>query len=62
MKKIRIEIRMNDCDDKIATAIQTEGYNKESITDQFEILGIFENLKNQQQEKVETLFRQSKTL
>ena len=53
MKRLRIEVRINE--DKVATAIQTNGYSDKSISDQFELLGITENLKGIIQERIKKL-------
>ena len=60
MKQIKIEIRLNDEDDKIATALETSGYNKNKISDQFEVLGILENLVDIQKDKIKKLIHISK--
>jgi hypothetical protein len=44
MKSLKIEVILKD--DKVATAIHTIGYDDKKIEDQFELLGIMENLKN----------------
>ena len=54
MKKVMIEIRIPG-GDKVATAIKTQGYSNESVSDQFELLGIMENLKNVIQERITKL-------
>jgi len=45
MKGIKIEILLSD-DDKIISGIKTKGFDKNRLSDQFELLGILENLKN----------------
>ena len=56
MKKIQIEIRIPEEEkDKVATAIRTEGYSNESISDQFELLGVMENLKGIIQDRINKL-------
>lgn len=46
MKRLQIEVRIDDSDGKIATAIKDEGFNKDSISNQLELLGIIENIKS----------------
>ena len=53
MKTINIEIRV--ADDKVATAIKTNGHRNEIIGDQFELLGILENAKGIIQERIKKL-------
>jgi hypothetical protein len=53
MKELKIIVRVND--GKIATIQQVNGYNKENLHDQLEILGILENIKDIQKEKLKTL-------
>ena len=53
MKNLKIEVGIND--DKVATAIKTSGYSNDSISDQFELLGIVENIKNIINERIKKL-------
>jgi len=55
MKKIIFEIRIDEDTDKIATAWKTEGYSRDKLTDQLEILGILENTKNLISNKINTI-------
>ena len=55
MKKLLIDIRVDEKSRKIATAWQTEGYSRENICDLFELIGIIENFKGILTEKVKTL-------
>ncbi|GEM_PF-6839123 len=50
---IKVEIK----DDQVATGIKTRGFNVDSMSDQLEILGILENLKQVQSEKIKELHR-----
>ena len=54
MKRVIIEVRIPGAD-KVATGIKTTGYSNESISDQFELLGIMENLKNVIQDRIKKL-------
>lgn len=54
MKKVMIEVRIPG-EDKVGTKIETSGYRDESVSDQFELLGIMENLKNVIQERIKKL-------
>ena len=53
MKKIEIQIIVEE--DKVATAIKTNGYSDDNISDQFELLGIIENAKGIIQERIKKL-------
>ena len=53
MKKLTIETRIED--DKVATAIATSGYRNDNISDQFELLGLVENIKGIIQERIKKL-------
>ena len=55
MKKLLIDIRVDELSGKIATAWQTEGYSRNKICDLFELIGIIENFKGILTEKVKTL-------
>lgn len=55
MKKIRIEIRIGKENGKIATAIQTEGYDKENISHQLELLGVLESTKDIIKDRIDVL-------
>ena len=55
MKTLNIQVAIEDSDEKIATAIKTQGYNKDKISDQLEILGIIENTKSIIQERIKKL-------
>ena len=57
MKTIKIQTVIKE--GKIATARKFEGYNDNDISDQFEILGIMENLVEIQKDKIKTLGRKS---
>jgi len=54
MKTVIIEVRIPGAD-KVGTAIKTTGYSNESVSDQFELLGIMENLKNVIQDRLKKL-------
>jgi hypothetical protein len=56
-KDIKIRIVFNEKDDKIATAINIKGLDKNSLTDQFTLLGILENLVDLQKEKLKVLMK-----
>lgn len=53
VKILRIETRI--ADNKIATAIQTEGLSQSSIEDVLMLKGIVDNLKNLFDDKIKTL-------
>ena len=53
MKELKIVVRIDN--GKIGTIQHATGYNKTNIHDQLEILGILENLKRIQEEKLKTL-------
>lgn len=53
MKILKIETRINN--NKILTAINTEGYEKNNISHQFEILGVLENIKSIIHERLKRL-------
>ena len=53
MKKLVIEVRV--IENKVANIIQTTGFSNEVISDQFELLGIIENLKGIIQERIKKL-------
>jgi len=55
MKEIQIVIRIDEKSGKIATAWKTSSYSSESISDQFEIMGILENTKNIISDKIKKL-------
>ncbi len=57
-KKLLIKVEIQE--DKVATAIKTNGYDLNSMSDQLEILGILENLKQVQSEKIKELRRLEK--
>jgi len=58
MKKLVIEVRV--IDNKVANLIQTTGFSNEVISDQFELLGILDNLKGIIQERIRKLVDISK--
>ena len=62
MKTVTIQIGVDEYEDKIGTAIKTDGYKKDSLSHQLELLGIFQNLVSLQQDKIKTLGRQTKKL
>ena len=53
MKRVMIEVRLDG--DKVGTGIKTLGYSNDSVSDQFELLGIMENLKNVIQDRIKEL-------
>ena len=55
MKKLSIEIRIDEETGQVGTAWKTNGYSRESITDIFELIGMVENFKGLLTEKVKTL-------
>lgn len=57
MKEIRIAIRIND--DRIATILKTIDFDKESIEGILLMIGMFENLKQEQINKLENLGRRA---
>jgi len=60
MKIVRIEVRINESDDKVGSAIKTEGYERTNISHQFEILGILDNLKGIIQNRINELVNSDK--
>lgn len=58
MKKLQIEIRITE--GKIASAIKTEGYDRENISAQLELLGLLENTKTIIQDRITKLLDISK--
>ena len=58
MKALKIIVALEE--GKVLTTIKTNGFSKESISDQLEILGILENLKQLQTEKIKKLAEFSK--
>jgi len=54
MKKLTIEVGIIG-PSQVATGIRTSGYSEESISDQFELLGIIENAKSIIQERIKKL-------
>lgn len=58
MKSIDIKIKINE--DKVATAIKTNGFDNNNISNQFELMGILENLKNIINERIKKLLELSK--
>lgn len=57
MKELIIQVRINEHDDKVATLIQKNGFEIKSIEDNFQILGILQNLCFIQNEKLKELQR-----
>jgi len=55
MKKLIIEIKINDGESNSATTIQTNGFSNENISNQFELLGILENTKDIINERIKKL-------
>lgn len=55
MRIINIKIVLDEVEEKIATAIETTGYDSKVLTDQFELLGIIENLKSIIQQRIKKL-------
>lgn len=53
MKRLTIEVQIEG--DKIATLIKDTGFDKYKISDQFEILGIIENIKGIIQNRIKEL-------
>jgi len=58
MKKLLIQVIVGK--ENIAELLSSEGFDKDNMDDQLEILGILENLKNVQQEKIKFKFRGEK--
>jgi len=58
MKKVMIEVRIED--DKSASGIKTTGYSNDNISDQFELLGIMENLKGIIQDRINIMLNARK--
>jgi len=59
MKEIQIRIGVDEVSNQIVTLQKVTGYNKESINDNFEILGILQNLCFLQNEKMKVLGRKN---
>lgn len=57
MKEINWKVRI--AEGKIATLEEANGFDKESIEDNLEIIGILENLKALHLEKLKVLFKKS---
>jgi len=55
MKRLLIDMRIDEASGKIATAWKTEGLSRESISDLFQIKGMIDNFKGILDEKVKTL-------
>jgi hypothetical protein len=55
MKRIVIDIRVDDASGKIATAWKTDGYSSKSIQDNLEMIGLLENTKDIIKNKIKTL-------
>ena len=55
MKRLLIDMRVDETSGKIATAWKTEGYSRENISNLFELIGLIENFKGILTEKVKTL-------
>lgn len=55
MKKIQIEIRVDEVSNRIATAWKTDGYSRDNISDNLELIGILENTKNLINDRIKTL-------
>lgn len=62
MKKIIFEIRVDELGNRIATAWKTDGYARESICDNLEIIGILDNTKNLINDRIKTLMERNKDL
>jgi len=58
MKTLKIETAIEGS--KVATAIKTNGYSNENISDQFELLGLIENVKGIIQERIKVLLNVNK--
>lgn len=55
IKQLKIEIRVDDNINKIASGWQTVGYSRTSITDLLEMIGLVDNFKNILNDKIKTL-------
>jgi hypothetical protein len=53
MKRIQLNIVVSE--DKIGTASHVEGFPEDSISSRFELIGIYESLKQKEMEKLKTL-------
>jgi len=56
-KSINIKCVVDDEHGKVGTAIETEGYSNDSISDQLELLGITENIKSIIHDRIKVLAR-----
>jgi len=56
-----IEIKIGLLKQQIATSIKTKGYDNNDISDQFELLGIMDNLRGIIQERIKKLMEVKKT-
>jgi len=61
MKKIIIKIIIDEVEGKIAILRNMVGFNKNDISSQFELIGILQNLVDNQKEKVKTLISKNVT-
>lgn len=55
MKKIKIEIIVDDITGKIGTVWETTGWTRESISDMLELVGLMENMKSLIQDKIKLI-------
>lgn len=58
MKRLVIEIILKD--DKVVTSISTIGFESKKIEDQFELLGIIENVKDNIKDRIKVLAREKR--
>lgn len=55
MKRVQIELRLEEDSDQIVTAMKTSGYDSNNIGDMFELLGMMETLKSNLQSKIKLM-------
>jgi len=60
MKEVMIHIKIDELSGKIATAIKNQGYKRDNICHQLELLGIIENLVTLQKNKLRVLLTNDK--
>jgi len=55
MKKVTFEILIDEKNNKLATAWKCDGYSRDSVTDNLELIGILENAKILINERLQTI-------
>ena len=57
MKKIQIEIRIDELTNQMATAVHAVGYAKDNLCHQLELLGVLQNTVHNQEIKLGELIK-----